>query len=181
MTGQCRQLLYRQRGWPWTAPLVGTFVNRGASGIEHQSLQIGPDPEDALVLGYRAGFVMPGEIATWTSGAGWTPGGTNSYGGLLGILGWARATDRTVPGIFEVTGGTGGTDPFEPTWPTVDGESVTSAAVTFTLRLYARELPRVYVTASIKLARALQKATAGGKCPGDKEAAKIMRMVLKAC
>ncbi len=177
VTGQCRQLLYRQVGWPWTAPLVGIFTSRGASGIEDPLLRIGPDPDDPSVLGYRAGFVMPGEILTWANDTEWAPKASTSYGGSA--YGFAKATDRTVVGLFEVAAGSG-TVGTEPTWPTVDGESVTESGVTFTLRLFAQELPRVYVTASIELARALQAAAAGGSCPDDK-AVDIMKMVSKAC
>ncbi len=179
VTGQCRQMLYRERCWPWTAALGGGFAVRPVSGLEHPSLEIGPDPDDVLVLGYRAGFVMPGEVLTWTDAAEWAPKASTSYSGTE--YGFAKATDRTVTGLFEVTAGSG-VVATEPTWPTVDGESVTEDGVTFTLRLHAEEMPRVYFTASFKVAELIQRTQALGKCDDEDDAmAQIMKMVQRAC
>ncbi len=177
VAGNCRQFLYREAGWPWTAPVTAGVSEYPAPGLEQPSLRVGPD--DSAILGFRAGYVMPGELATWAAPTTWAVGASASYDSGTSY-GWARATDRTVKGLFEVTAGSGA-ESSEPTWPTVDGDSVVGSNATFTLRLHAKELPRIFVTASLRLARALNKAAKGGNDCDGKEAAAVLGMVRRAC
>lgn len=182
VVGQCRKLLYRERGWPWTVPLLDSVATLPAPGLEHQSILVGPDPDDDAVVGFRAGFLMPAEVIKWTVSIEWevaTPESSTSYGGTE--YPWARPATSSSPGLFEVTAGSG-VVANEPTWPTVDGESVTQDGVTFTLRLHAEELPRSYVTASFLVAEMIKEVQAGGECDhkGDRRL-EALAMVRGAC
>lgn len=180
VAGNCRQLLHRFRGWQWTAPVLDGVAAIPLAGLENPSILVGPDPDDAAVVGFRAGFVMPGELATWTATTEWAPEASTSYDSGA-AYGWARSTNRTAPGLLEVVGGSG-VEAAEPVWPTVDGESVVGANATFTLRLHAAELPRCYTTASLVLARKLQSAQRAGICDeGTPCCEEILAMVKGAC
>jgi len=170
VAGHCRNTLDRELCWPWTTRAEGGPAPAPVGGQEANSLQVGP---------YRGGYITPGEIATWAADVEWSPRASTSVGGVA--HGWARTTDTSGLGAFEVTGGSGPVA-IEPTWPTADGDSVTADGVTFTLRAHAAELPVLYVTASLVVARALAVMEASGECK-DHEGfeAKAMALIRGAC
>ncbi len=180
--GKCRKLLYREPSWPWDVPLKDDVVGTPLAGLEDYRLLIGPDPNDANVVGFRAGFVMPGERLRWTATTEWGVGASTSNDSGT-AYGWAQASSRTVPGLFEVTAGAGGVEAAEPIWPTVDGDEVVAANNTFTLRLHAAPLPAIFETASLIIARMLRAGAGGGKlCTKDRaHEMKIVQLAMGSC
>lgn len=87
------------------------------------------DDENNIVVTYRAGYVLPDLVDTWTAGA-------------TAVLGeWLRPTSPALsPLLFEIT--TGGTlhASVEATWPTTAGQTVTNGTAVMTAR-DAQELP----------------------------------------
>lgn len=116
VAGRFRDALFREFGWAWTT--------RKVSGLTFDPV---PGSEDlAFEATYWAGWLMPGQVATWVTGAK-----------ALGA--WARATDPTKVLRFEVTtaGSSGGS---EPVWPAAAGGTVVDGTVTWTA-VPAFELP----------------------------------------
>ena len=176
LPGRGRQTLLLSR-WPIEDdPPVVTIIDHGDVDIDLYSVtgtnrhalvhetrwRLAADRVDALtrepvfpILGlyysisYTAGYLMPGQVSTWTSSTPWGVGQSVSYGAGT-EYGWARATDRTVQFRFEVTDGSG-TVLTEPTWPTVVDGEVTAGTVTFTARA-AFDLPPYVSSAARTLA-----------------------------
>jgi hypothetical protein len=91
------------------------------------------DDENNVVATYKAGYVLPDQISTWTAAATATLGK------------WLRPTSPALsPLLFEIT--TGGTlhAATEATWPTTAGQTVTNGTAVMTAR-DAQELPQVLV------------------------------------
>lgn len=110
-----RDRLYRADGWS----------RHTLCGPEHATSSVGPAL--AYNVTYSAGWVMPGQITTWSAGASVTSGA------------WFKATTDH-PFIFRA-GGAGTTHATtEPTWPTVIGGTVTDNGITWTA--YEQRLPQ---------------------------------------
>ncbi len=182
VTNQCRSVLHRELD-----------VDSDLLHFHHRPI-FDPNPRPGIARHFSvplfiAGYLMPGQLEIWAAAVEWAAGrlGTTSYDSQI-AFGWARATDRTVPFRFEVTGGPG-TVAIEPIWPTVAGESFTATGapndVTFTAR-YAVEVKPIYATALIKIAKHLKDANKGvGKpCKGDDCGSiegQILSMISGAC
>lgn len=109
-------------------------VEDAAQGVLHRragwltaSCRPGERGEEIIAATYKAGWILPAQIADFTATA-MTAGS------------WIRpAAGQVNPLLMEVT--TAGTaSGSEPTWPTTSGTTATSGTVTFTAR-DARELP----------------------------------------
>lgn len=105
----------------------GGMLSRGV-GWPRPSAEL--DDENNVVVTYRAGYVLPEMISTWTASA-------------TAVLGeWLRPTSPALtPFLLEVTtgGALGGT---EPTYPAAGGGTVASGAAVLTAR-DAAELPPI--------------------------------------
>ncbi len=95
----------------------------------------GNDGQAHIVLTYKAGWVLPEFVGTWTTVAAVTLGR------------WIRPSSPALsPLLFEVTtAGTAGVA--EPTWPTTSGETVTDGTAVLTAR-DAIELPAILTLAA---------------------------------
>lgn len=83
-----------------------------------------------VVIAYKAGYVLPGQITTWTAGA------------TVALGSWLRPTSPALsPLLFEVTTA-GILHSAEPTWPTTVDATVVNGTATLTAR-DAIELPAV--------------------------------------
>lgn len=107
-------ILFRSSGWP-----------------ESRCGYSGEDGEETIQAQYKAGWVLPEYLNTWTASSTTAADATTK---------WIRPTSPVVSTLlYEVTtAGTLGAD--EPTWPTTAGETVVSGAATLTAR-DAAELP----------------------------------------
>lgn len=123
-------ILYREGGW-WTDKPSPT-----------------EDAEAAVAATFKAGWVLPDDLATWTAA------------GTVTLGKWIQApSTNPQPYLFEATvaGGLGAT---EPTWPTTAGTSVAiSGGATLTAR-DAVALPADLVEAAILLVSAWRSGAA---------------------
>ena len=142
VSGANRHALFKRSSWAWSVSRVDPVTGDPAS----------PSGRFHFSVPYTGGYLMPGQVATYSASLPVLAGGSASYGEAPG---WVRATDRSVTLRFEVTAPAtadvmAGT---EPTWPTTVGATVVSGAVTLTARR-AFELPPVG-SALLKLAASI--------------------------
>lgn len=120
VTGNNRHALYRQVGWSFA----------GSSSSPLTGMVDYPNQRLYYSVAYTAGYLMPGQVATWTAGGSYAAGGSASYSEDPG---WARATDRTNPLLYEASG-SGATGGSEPAWPATVGDTVVDGSITWTAR-----------------------------------------------
>lgn len=141
VTGRNRHSVYRRNGWERPAERDPVTGERVAAPSAHH-----------YTANYTAGYLMPGQIVTWSAALDVNVGGSAAYDEDPG---WVRATARSVALRFEATVG-GTTDATtEPVWPTVVDGTVVDGSVTWTARA-ARELPVGLTEAAQDLAAHLQ-------------------------
>jgi hypothetical protein len=127
--------LYRPFGWfgrYWDSAYTGVG---DASGRALQGSYLGPtaglfDVDENVSVTYRAGYLLPGQVSTWTTGAS------------LALGAWIRPSRASLsPWLFEVTtAGLAGIG--EPVYPSLSGSTVTDGTAILTAR-DAQELPAV--------------------------------------
>jgi hypothetical protein len=104
-------------------------VLSSVGGLERDGYRAWPAGSE-IVVTFRAGWLCPGTVATWSTGAASEVAAGN----------WNRPTRPSLsPLLFQATVG-GDPGPNEPVWPTTQGELVVDGEVTWEAREVA-ELP----------------------------------------
>lgn len=107
-------------------PAVGMLYREGLWPIG--ASEPNERPEESVEVTYKAGYVLPDQIAAWANSA------------AVSALTWVRPTTPVGDLLMECTTA-GTTDSSEPTWPTTAGTTVTSGTAVYTAR-HAEELPK---------------------------------------
>ncbi len=117
VTGRNRWGVYRRRGWSRPGRRNGLTGNKrwAPSFLEWKLI-------------YTAGFLMPGQVFSWSAGTAVSPGGSSSLGTPPG---WALPTDLSNPLAF-FADGDGITGATEPLWPINVGDTISDNGILWT-------------------------------------------------